>query len=186
MAAVWTPPPAPTQRSTGIKGSASMTSGSVVQPISWLDAQKGETIINNTISTVWDNQPIQCQSVSHTVSPALPAGISIANNIGIGGIVVTGSSSNLLITTLNNNYVDPYGNKGKISSLTLPTNTLLTHYTPLSTKYNDYVISITVVWEFNYDNNQSGSDQQTYILRLWNNWIQEEVDVKSLAATEIK
>ena len=183
MAAIWTPPPAPSKRSSGIQGSASMTSGSVVQPISWLDAQKGETIINNTIRSTWDSNPQNCQKVSHSVSPALPAGISIEDNPGIGGIIVTGSSKALLTTTLNNDYVDNYGNKGNISSLDLPVNTILTHYSPLSTKYNDYVISVNVTWQ--HDDGNVDSDSAVFILRLWNNWVQEEADVKGLVAKEV-
>lgn len=186
MAAIWTPFPAPSQRQSGLHGSALMIDGSLVAPISWIDAQKGEPIVNGTISTVWDSEPIRCVSVKHTVSPTLPSGISIVDNPGIGGIVVSGSSIDLLTTNINNNYTDIYANMGVVQSNDLPPDSMLTHYTPLSTKYNDYVITVTVQWEHNYDNHQVSQDQQNWILRLWNNWITEENDVKTLAAKEVK
>jgi len=186
MSAIWTPLPAPSQRPAGLQGSASMVAGSVVSPITWLDAQTGEPIINGTITTVWDSEPIECVSVTHTVSPSIPAGITIVDNPGIGGIIVTGSSTALLTTIINNDYVDIHGNKGNISSNNLPPDAILTHYLPLSTKYNDFVIGVTVSWKHDYKNPQVSQDQQSWILRLWNNWSQEKNDVKGIAATEVK
>jgi hypothetical protein len=170
----------------GSRGSESMTPGSFVMPISWLDAQKGENIINGTISTVWDFEPIRCTSVTHTISPELPAGISIVDDIGIAGIIVSGMSNSLLTTIINNNYTDIYGNKEVELSNNLPKNSMLTHYTPLLTKYNDYIITVIVEWEYNYFFPTISKDQSDWILRIWNNWITEKNDVKELAAQEVK
>ena len=66
----------------------------------------------------------------------------------------------------------------------LPPDSMLTHYSPLSTKYNDYTIVVTVVWQ--HDKGNVDSDTATWILRLWNNWIAEKNDVEGLAAQEVK
>lgn len=189
MSAIWTyaggsRPSGASPLASGTRGSESMTSGSVVQPISWLDVQKGEAVINGTISTVWDSHPQQCLAVSHTVTPTLPAGISIVDVKEIGGIIVSGNTTSTLITNIKNNYTDLYGNKGVTQSNTLPENTILTHYTPLSTRFNDYLIVITVVWA--HDLNRTDSDTSNWIFRLWNNWKQEEQDVKNIVIREIK
>lgn len=189
MAAIWTyvsgtrsPGSALLPYST--QGSVSMTTGSYQTPIAWLDVKKGEPIINGTISTIWDSNPQQCTSVTHTVFPPLPTGISVFDDTAIAGIIVTGASTSMLTTSISNNYTDIHANEALVNNNNLPPNSMLTHYLPLSTKYIDYTISVTVIWE--HDNGNVGSDTADWILRMWNSWDQEEQDVKGIVIVEIK
>lgn len=189
MSAIWTYAtgvryPGSEPLPVGTQGAAQLITGSVVMPIAWLDARKGSPIINGTISTEWDSNPQYCSSVSHTVDPPLPSGISITDITEIGGITVSGLSDNLLTTNIKNNYTDIHDNMVEVNTNSLPPDSMLTHYSPLSAKYLDYTIVITVVWI--HDNNNQSSDSAAWILRLWNSWVNERQDVIGIAEKEVK
>lgn len=188
MATIWTFPGGIIPLPTGYQGSANAHSGSVVSPTSWLDCLEGEEIINGVVSTVWDSEPISCVGVSHVISPPLPAGVQIADNIGTGGITVSHFTISLITPVIVNNYIlkqSHLPNQAVTDTNQLPPNSILTHHTPITTNYIDYVITVTVQWLHNYDSPTVGTDSKSLILRIWNNWQVEKNDVINIIQGQI-
>ena len=131
----------PSSPTPGVGGSASCVSGSGYQG-EWLSCDKGEAIFGEVASTHTDQ--VSC-SVTHLCNPPAPPGMTILDTAT--GIIVFGTVNQILITQINTDYTLKQSHQpNQINQPTPPDNAILTHYTPLSTSYDSYTITVTAAW----------------------------------------
>jgi len=169
MGITWAPP-APTP---GVSGTASCTNGATTYG-EWLSCLKGETIFGEVATT--HSAGISCV-VTHVCSPSPPPGMIITNTAT--GITVTGIVTDVLNTPINTDYTL----KGdvipdKVNQPTTPDNSILTHYTPLSTDHTEYIITVTAQWT--HDNHVVTPYVLAWKVVLYNSWEVEKNAVKSI------
>lgn len=169
MGITWIPP-APTP---GVSGTASCVSGSTVHG-EWLSCNKGETIFGEVATT--HSAGISC-GVTHVCNPPAPPGMTITNTAT--GITVTGMVTDILNTPINTDYTLKQNDQpDKVNQPTTPPNSILTHYTPLSTDHVLYTITVTATWK--HDTNVTTPYTLDWIVVLYNAWVPEKNAVKSI------
>jgi len=135
-------------------------------------------VITGHISSTHTNQNY-CVSVVHTISPAAPSDLIIYDNVATGGIDVSGTVLNVLLTPINIdlNTIDNNQLSVAVLSPKVP-GEILTHYTPLPTPSESFTITTTVTW--NHDVNIDTVYVQNWILTIYNSWAADRAAVLSL------
>ena len=147
-------------------------------PDHWLSCVKGEPIINGQIKSTHTNQVSAV--VSHTCSPQAPAGLIITNDNANGGISITGTVNEILVTPTDITYsLD--GAVNNSSEEAIPEGGILTHYVPGQTERILFTVSVKVIWTHIPDVTPIQTEyNKDWKIGLYNRWVAEKNTVLSL------